>query len=410
MAPALDCVRAAFSVRRNIARIFVPPKGHLRPLDGIRAFSVIWVVVFHAGWYSRFFLPPGRWFELVRAPWMLFIWRGDFGVDIFFVLSGFLIAGMLLDEHVKTGRLALGLFYVRRLMRLWPALLLVVGFDLLSGDPKRHAAWQNALYINNFFPVGTGALGWTWSLAIEEQFYLVCPWVLQAVFPFRARGRVAVMTTLMMTLIFAGTLVIYAYRIHAPDIEIVGNLNMGRWALGFDVCYDKLWMRAGALLAGVTSAILYRTPQVMDVIARGKWITAAGVVIAVAAMALATHWQLVEHESRGTEVAFLASFRTVFGVAMAYILLVSVSAHPFGRAFARPLSSRWLFPFSQLAYSAYLVNPIVTVNIDYLMRRFVAHGEEPMLILAPVNFVGTFLCAAVINVFIERPGMELRPR
>ena len=410
MALALDRARAAFSVRRNIARIFVPPKGHLRPLDGIRAFSVIWVVLFHAGWYSRFTLPPGRWFDLVLAPWMLFIWRGDFGVDLFFVLSGFLIAGMLLDEHARTGRVAFGLFYVRRLMRLWPALLLVVGIDLLTNDPNRHHVWQNAIYINNFYSVGTVALAWTWSLAIEEQFYLVCPWILLAVFPYTARGRVAVMATLMAALMFVGAIMIYAYGVRARDTEIVGHLNMFRWALGFDVCYDKLWMRAGALLAGVASAILYRTPRVMEVIAGGKWFSAAGLVVALAAMVFATHWQVVEHATRGSEVAFLATFRTVFGLGTAYIVLLTLSAHPLGQALARPLSSRWLFPFSQLAYSAYLVNPLVTMYTDYLMRGFVAHGEEPMHVLAPINFAGTFLCAAVINVFIERPGMELRPR
>jgi len=150
---------SAFSLRRNAARIFVPPPGHLRPLDGLRALSVLWVVLFHAGWYARFSLPPLGWIALAFSPWMLPIWRGDFGVDLFFVLSGFLIAGMLLDEQAKTGRIALGFFYVRRLLRLWPALLFVAGVELLTDDPHRHMVWANVLYVNDFVSVSVVALG-----------------------------------------------------------------------------------------------------------------------------------------------------------------------------------------------------------------------------------------------------------
>ena len=168
----------------------------------------------------------------------------------------------------------------------------------------------------------------------------MCPWILQAVFPFRARGRVGVMATLMATLIFVGALVIYAYRVRAPDTGDRRQPQHGPLGARLRRLLRQAVDAGGCAVRGGQSAILYRTPQVMDVVVRGKWLTAAGVVVAVGAMALATHWQLVEHAPRGNEVAFLASFRTIFGVAMAYLLLVSVSAHPLGRALARPLSSR----------------------------------------------------------------------
>jgi peptidoglycan/LPS O-acetylase OafA/YrhL len=403
-------VRAAFSLRRNLARIFVPPPGHLRPLDGLRALSVLWVVLFHAGWYARFSLPLESWAKLAFSPWMLPIWRGDFGVDLFFVLSGFLIAGMLLDEHDRDGHVALGLFYVRRLLRLWPALLLVAGLELFTDDPHRYMVWANVLYVNDFVPVGLVALGWTWSLAIEEQFYLVCPWLLRAVYPLRTRDRLAVMAALLATLVGIAAWVVVKNDIRPWDAEVVGQLDMGRWGFAFDVFYDKPWMRAGALLAGVTAAILFREPVFMDALARGGWLTGGLVVAAGAAMAMATHWQMVLGESRTVEIVYLATFRTVFGVGAAFLLLVTLSSHSIGEGLARALSWRALFPFSQLAYAAYLVNPMVTMFVGRMLQREVAHGEEPLHLLVPWDLIGTFGCAAVIHVLVERPGMELRPR
>jgi len=63
--PFAERLRGAFSLRRNLRALFVPPAGHLRPLDGLRALSILWVVLFHAGWYAAFHIPPAMYGALL---------------------------------------------------------------------------------------------------------------------------------------------------------------------------------------------------------------------------------------------------------------------------------------------------------------------------------------------------------
>ena len=149
--------------------------GYRADLEGLRAVAILLVVAVHAG-----------------VPWL----RGGFvGVDVFFVLSGFLITGLLVQEVSDTGRLRFAEFYVRRLRRLLPALLtmlLVVGVlaSLLLAPAEQHeqssAAAMAALWLSNihfafasqnYFAPGTetNLFLHTWSLGVEEQFYLVWP-------------------------------------------------------------------------------------------------------------------------------------------------------------------------------------------------------------------------------------------
>jgi peptidoglycan/LPS O-acetylase OafA/YrhL len=404
-------LRGAFSFRRNLRALFVPPEGHLRPLDGLRALSILWVVLFHAGWYAAFHIPPAMYGALLVAPWMLPAWRGDFGVDVFFVLSGFLIAGMLIDEQAREGRIRLGLFYARRLLRLWPALVVAVLADVIFVGDHPDMAWANLFYVSNFVPIGQAAMGWTWSLAIEEQFYLVCPWLVGWLGDSTPRGRVASLAVVALCLCAIGAWVVVAGGFRAWDSEIVINRDLVRWAQGFDSLYTKPWMRAGPLLAGVTGAYLYRTPRIMEALGRARVGAAAGLAVAVVVAALCTHWPFVALGPRALEVAFMAVFRTIFGVAVAYGILLSLSTNPVGRLLGRVLSSRVLYPFSQLAYSAYLLNPIVTNFVDHALAPVVWSGKaQPMTLFLPFDVGVTFLAAAVMHVLVERPFMELRPR
>jgi peptidoglycan/LPS O-acetylase OafA/YrhL len=145
--------------------------GYRAHLDGLRALSIALVIVQHVTGTTRWF-------------------AGATGVGLFFALSGYLITGLLLDEHQRTGHVRLGRFYVRRLGRLAPGLafMLVVGGALAVvngvGSLMRGAV-PALLYVENYVCIFSGgqpdvAFSHTWSLAVEEHFYVVWPVVLLA--------------------------------------------------------------------------------------------------------------------------------------------------------------------------------------------------------------------------------------
>src|SRR5262245_16542953 len=135
--------------------------GYRPALDGLRGIAVLLVVFAHA--------------EYLRN-------AGGHGVNIFFVLSGFLITSLLLDENAKAGRIDLIAFYRRRAARLFPALFLVAGFVavylVITGHPERVAPDVGGAlsYVGNWLQAAGVKMvltSHTWSLAVEEQFYLI---------------------------------------------------------------------------------------------------------------------------------------------------------------------------------------------------------------------------------------------
>ncbi len=425
----------AFSVRANLRAMLSPPAGatgptgakgptgptgptapsaaaaHLRPIDGLRAIAILWVALFHVGWYTPEHLTTPAYVGLLAAPWMLPLWRGDFGVDVFFVLSGVLIAGLLIDERQKAGRLRLGLFYARRLLRLWPALAVALGLDALLIRDHPDNTWANLLYVSNFLPIQRAGMGWTWSLAIEEQFYLLCPWLIGWLASRRAGMRAGILAGLLAALSIVAAAVVVRGGFHAVDAEIVITRDLSSWATAFDALYSKPWMRAGPLLAGVATAYVLRSPRAMDALARARVLPALGLLAALGVAAAATHWELFEHAPRAIEVAYLATFRTVFGAAIAYVVLLSLSRHPVGVALGRLLSARALYPIAQLSYGAYLLNPIATQLVHRAMAPLVKDGGAAAIaMLTPLDLGATFLGAAILYLLVERPFMQLRPR
>lgn len=224
-----------------------PLLGRSPALDGLRGLALIWVVTYHFTSSSGPF--PGGWI----------------GLDVFFVLSGFLITAMLLDEVRLHGRLSLPLFYARRAFRLLPALFVMLGIWVCvllafhdtnwiaatpggdsNGDPVDVGAALRQIGIvlmygvNWVYALGSGdaPLAHLWSLAVEEQFYVVWPFVVLLLVRLPAARRswpVLVLAAVTATLPFfywdggAGTNRIY----FGTDTRAVGMLLGAVAALGW---------------------------------------------------------------------------------------------------------------------------------------------------------------------------------
>jgi peptidoglycan/LPS O-acetylase OafA/YrhL len=175
---------------------------------------------------------------------------GFLGVDAFFVLSGFLITGLLLREQMTSGRVGIGGFYQRRALRLLPALIVLLGVHVVytwihdaSMAIERHSDFAVLFYYSNTWLLRTPmtpSLGPLWSLAVEEQFYLVWPLVVVLFLGIRRRTSIVVSTTVVLI----ATVCVYRAML---------------WAHGTSrfVVYTRVTTRADALLMGALLAQLW---------------------------------------------------------------------------------------------------------------------------------------------------------
>lgn len=238
------------------------PRHRLPGLDGLRALAVAWVMVLHAGYAVTY---PG-WF----AP---FAHRGAHGVTVFFVLSGFLITWLLLEEEERRGAFSLRAFYVRRAFRILPPVLLFLGgLAVLAWFTPlgiRTWDWLGCLF---FFRNLTGDSYYTahfWSLAIEEQFYLVWPLLLFWV-PRGARGWVTL------------GLCVLAPFWRQLNMKVFGGEHLN-WSRA-DLLYDALLM--GALLAQAQRHAGFRRVLAGRGEVRACAAFAGGILMVVLALAL----------------------------------------------------------------------------------------------------------------------------
>jgi peptidoglycan/LPS O-acetylase OafA/YrhL len=337
-------------------------------LDGFRGVAVLLVVVHH--------LP-------VAMPWLFHraTKGGGFGVDAFFVLSGFLITAILLRDQAKGGRVRFRAFYRRRALRLLPALFVFVGLYLyyswITGLPGAHepsSVLSIIFYYSNTYlrrlPISPG-LGHLWSLAVEEQFYLLWPLCLALFLGLRRRLTPTV-------LILVGAIAIVAIR----RADMWNNGTPWLWL------YTRLFTRADALLVGCLLAQLW---------VRNK-LPKRGVQLA-GWLALGYYLYLVRV---GASNSFL--YRGGFTLIAATLGIILLAVLETNWIVNRVLETRALRAVGRVSYGLYIWHlPIFTA-----VRRYDRTWQPSVQMIVALGLAAAATCGSWF--LVERPFLRWKDR
>ncbi|GAM23119.1 hypothetical protein SAMD00019534_062940 [Acytostelium subglobosum LB1] len=402
-------------------------KRYLDSLDGIRTLSTCWVVLGHS---LVFLMGPGLdnvsyVFGVARRSFAFQVFMaGEFSVDVFFMLSGFLVAYTVLTQmdkrQGKTGPLFWLMYVVHRFIRLSPLYYFIVFFfwqvsPLLGSGPLwflyRDTVktcdqywWTNLLYINNMYPVKLAdeCTGWGWYLANDMQFYLLVPIVL-VVFYWRRCAGWALVCAILAACFTSNIWVAAKYEI-PTFFEFAASPD----GFGQDL-YQRPWFRMGAYVVGVAVAFLYREPKTKELYDMPCFRAVAYVASLVITFFFAYIPYTSFHSENGwnnTENSLFNGFaHTMLPLGVTIFMMATFYGH--GGVVALFLEHPLFRYLSKLTYSTYLVHPIVMWVHSYSLTTYAHYSPIEFTWTFVANLVMSFAAAFVLHLTIERPFMNI---
>ena len=318
---------------------------------------------------------------------------GWYGVQIFFVLSGFLITTILLNVRQGTEQVtreskwhSLRQFYVRRFLRIFPLFYAVLIAAAIIGFPfVRESFWWHFFYCSNIYMalLGThpGPVTHFWSLSVEEHFYLF--WPLAILFtPKRMLRHV----------------IFLLVAIGPASRMVCGLMNLGPFFGLISTCYfDSLGL--GALLAYV------RFSSLSDIKGHVERFCRISLVLGAA---LFMGCMIVSHTLSGTLFATLFGALQPAGTALCWVYLVGSAANGFSGVAGGIMENPILIYVGKISYGLYVYHLFIPDAVTYIVRRF----EIPMPVYGwlPVYIFVTFAISALSWQFFEKPINDLRKK
>lgn len=323
---------------------------------------------------------------------------GRLGVALFFVLSGFLITYLLLAEKQFAGRIATGNFYVRRILRIWPLYFLVIGLSFFV-FPHISAlyipGWSEHTY-ESFWPkLGFFLLvmpniaitlyhempfsSHTWSIGVEEQFYLIWPWLIGSV-----RPRRTLLILGSIALLLAGT---FFWLRFGP-----GSTQPSAGTTQLLISDFLAHFRIGAMAIGGIGAYLIFIEHPILTFLYKKWVQA--VVYAVLAYLLATGYRIPGLNYEGYALFFV-------------FLLMNLARNPNSII---NLENRLCTFMGKISYGVYMYHPVVIVLCLYVIRQFMPYSTTFSVLLYVLSYALTTLVAWLSYEYFEKQFLKLKDR
>jgi peptidoglycan/LPS O-acetylase OafA/YrhL len=367
-------------------------------LHGLRFFAIISVVQFHVTWVFA-----GETAIKLDPDWVASSLAVFFGMDLFFVLSGFLIGSILLRSLDIEGTQRIGRFYLRRVFRTFPSYYVVLTYLALTTALTANQ-WHNLryeyFYLTNFVSLlkTDVVMFWGWSLALEEQFYLTVPLLFVVLYLLRSdRARVGVLAALWASALVTRLVIFYRHR-PWTDLALYSAL------------YFRTHTRFDALIAGIMLAFVqlrWREPI-------GRWLTDPFHRAVIAIPSLGCLWILLVpwvFGQKHTQLVHVFAWGTV--TSLMYFGFLLLFLHGDGwiqRSLAAPIFRR----LATLGYGVYLVHiPILYAIIVPIAHALDARHVSMVLVwpLSLTALMGLSLgLGYILHVLIEKPSLQMRDR
>lgn len=369
-------------------------------LHGLRVLAIVSVVQFHVTWI--FAGEQGIRLDRDFTASSLTVF---FGMDLFFMLSGFLIGMILLRALAKSGSQNLKRFYIRRVSRTFPSYYVVLTFlaltTSLTASQLRHLPWEY-LYGTNFMSLlrSDVIMFWGWSLALEEQFYLTVPILFFVLHRLRSnRARLA-----LLTAVWAAALV----------IRIAIFLNRAPWSdlALYEALYFRPHTRFDTLVAGIILAFVHHHhgEQVT------RWLKKPFHRALLGMASLGCLWLLVQPTMFGKEhvqLVHVFAWGTVTSLMYFGVLLLLIHGDTGGwihTALSAPIFRR----IATLGYGVYLVHIPLCDQVIVPAAHAAQARHWPMVLVWPAALLTLMLSslalAYVMHVVIEKPSLRVRER
>lgn len=331
-------------------------KQYIPSLNGLRAISIIFVL------YAHVLLKN---FNFSENP------GGQVGVTIFFIISGYLITLLLLQEEAKNGFISLKNFYIRRTLRIFPLYyILLLVYLLLQLAGVLHftsASWITSLtYTKYLLPSNYGdwESGHLWSLSIEEHFYLVWPLIFTCLKKYRVHFACLVIIAVTLTRLFTQVSVMH------------------------------LFTRADALMWGCLFAIYNKEIVVYLKSKQSLFLLVPFVILLLSLLVKrgVTLLSLTAH--KGFVAAFLGSYGLVTNLCICLIIVISI--HYKNNIWYQILNTRLFTYVGRLSYSI------------YVWQQLFFSAQVAKLLVFPINIICIFTAAVFSYHFIEKPFLALK--
>ncbi|MEJ2601142.1 MAG: acyltransferase [Anaerolineales bacterium] len=358
----------------------VTKRTYLPQLDSLRVFAILGVLVLH------YLNPPS-------LPWIFkFLNWGHLGVRLFFVLSGFLITGILIDcrdqaeKTPNTSLFSIRQFYIRRFLRIFPIYYLVLAIVLFFNVPPSREIWPWLVsYTSNIYiwlhQTWIGSVGHFWTLAVEEQFYLIWPWLV--LFAPRKKLIFAILGIILLAPLFR-----YYAITQYPEDFYNGLRTTGTFTFA---SLDSLGI--GALLS-----IVYRYKRETLIKYLTRIVLPAGIG-ALLLLDLLAYYKL--------KFRLLITFEDI-AYALIFCWLIGKASLSFKGIPGKILEFKPLIYLGKISYGVYIYHPLVPLLLASIFHQFGATYPETGWFTFFTSSTITILIASLSWFLFEKPINRLK--